>query len=263
MSDPNPTTSLVPHRYNNTIIQQRPSDRYLDATAMCQANDKRLNNYLRNKTTQEFLRELARDRGIPIYQDGPNRGRTYSDGRIRATGEIPSSHSLIEMTHGGVPGEQGTLIHPLVAMNLAQWLSPKFAVWVAKIALERLEEINNVRTQEVQLLAHQRDEFLAKYYQSQDRLTEISLQLANTVRENQELRSNHGQSPETGPWVTIMGWHAKRGIPISHDDCKAIGKALTKLCRERGITPRTTHHDTYGYVNKYPEELITYHLTDE
>ena len=40
---------------------------------------------------------------------------------------IPMS-GLIQIICGGQPHLQGAWVHPQVAINLAQWLSPKFAV---------------------------------------------------------------------------------------------------------------------------------------
>ena len=74
---------------------------------MCKAVGKNFADYRRLNTTQAFLGELASVMGIPI------------------TG-------LVLSIQGGKPYEQGTWVHPDVAVNLGQWLSPKFAVAVAR-----------------------------------------------------------------------------------------------------------------------------------
>ena len=43
---------------------------------------------------------------------------------------------LIQTIIGGIPQAQGTWVHPQVAINLAQWASPKFAVLVSKWVFE-------------------------------------------------------------------------------------------------------------------------------
>lgn len=88
-------------------IDQRSTDGYFNATAMCKVSGKKLGHYLENKTTKEFLAELSTDIGIPISE-------------------------LVIIHKGGVSGSLGTWVHPDIAVNLAQWLSPKFAVKVAK-----------------------------------------------------------------------------------------------------------------------------------
>jgi hypothetical protein len=105
------STSLVSRTYNDVVILQR-GDGYWNATAMCQANGKRWNNYWQNDSTQEFLRELSSVAGIPV------------------TG-------LVQVRQGGEPTSQGTWVHQQVAIHLAQWCSPKFAVrvtlWVEEL----------------------------------------------------------------------------------------------------------------------------------
>ncbi|PPT44504.1 DNA-binding protein [Xanthomonas arboricola] len=97
---------LIQRQVNNSLIEQRQLDGYINATAMCQAAGKRFAHYMENGSTTDFLRELAADVGIPTSE-------------------------LIQVVRGG-NGPQGTWVHPNVATHLAQWLSPKFAVAVAK-----------------------------------------------------------------------------------------------------------------------------------
>lgn len=75
----------------------------IDATAMCRAYGKLFADYRRLENTEEFLMELAADLNmvIPI---------------------------LVQSAVGG--RHSGTWVHPEVAVDLAQWLSPKFRVLV-------------------------------------------------------------------------------------------------------------------------------------
>lgn len=88
------------------------ADGYINATALCKQANKLFADFNRLNTTKVFLEELSLDMGIPIP-------------------------SLVEVSHGikqgGSPREQGTWVHQLVAINLAQWLSPKYAVLVTKV----------------------------------------------------------------------------------------------------------------------------------
>jgi hypothetical protein len=78
---------------------------------MCNSAGKKMAHYLENKTTKAFLAELSSDIGIPISE-------------------------LIQTLKGGMPGLQGTWVHPQVAISLGQWVSPKFAVLVSKWVFE-------------------------------------------------------------------------------------------------------------------------------
>lgn len=101
------TLALIPHEMNGTLIHQRAVDGYVNATAMCKAVGKNFADYKRLQSTEAFLQELSSVVGIPIT------GLLYS-------------------FQGGRPQDQGTWVHPDVAINLGQWCSPKFAVAVSR-----------------------------------------------------------------------------------------------------------------------------------
>lgn len=96
---------------DNDIISQRVTDGYINATAMCRAANKSWSDYIRLTSTKAFIAELSS--ALQISQDG-----------------------LAQSVVGGVPHLQGTWVHPQVAIHLAQWLSPKFAVLVSKWVFE-------------------------------------------------------------------------------------------------------------------------------
>ncbi len=127
MNDPQfnfPTQSLlIGHDIEGKSIHQRPMDGYINATEVCKVAGKKLNDYLRLNTTQQFLEEMSNVTGIPVTG-------------IPVTEQNQSFTPLIYMIQGGKPQEQGTWIHPKIAINLGQWLSPKFAVWVVDIVDE-------------------------------------------------------------------------------------------------------------------------------
>ena len=117
------TTQLINRDFHGATIRQRPSDGYLNATDMCQASGKRLNNYLRIKTTKEFLIELS-----DFIAKNP----------VTPIGVTEQNQQLIQTMQGGIPEEQGTWVHPYVSINLAQWCSPIFAVLVTNWVFELL-----------------------------------------------------------------------------------------------------------------------------
>ena len=104
-------TGFIDRLAENDVVTQRVSDGYFNATAMCRASGKLMGDYLRLSVTKAFLNELSFDMGIPIS-------------------------TLVQSVKGGQRHLQGTWVHPQVAINLAQWLSPKFAVLVSKWVLE-------------------------------------------------------------------------------------------------------------------------------
>lgn len=100
---------VIPHEMEGNLIHQRAVDGYINATAMCQAADKKFSHYHATKTNSDFLEALSRSLKLPIAV-------------------------LVQSVKGG--NYQGTWVHPQVALHLAQWLSADFAVqvtaWIAE-----------------------------------------------------------------------------------------------------------------------------------
>jgi KilA-N domain len=111
--------SVLTHSFGNSLIQQRESDGYINATAMCKATGKLWADYFRLDSTAEFLQELSTVMGYPIT-------------------------ALYQVFQGGNNQSfQGTWIHPYIAINLAQWCSAAFAVQVSKWVIDWFKGAQN------------------------------------------------------------------------------------------------------------------------
>ncbi|MBV7394539.1 KilA-N domain-containing protein [Mameliella sediminis] len=108
---------LIEHEVRGEPVQQRSTDGYINATAMCRIAGKSWGHYRENAGTTAFLTALENDVGIPISV-------------------------LVKSVIGGAPHTQGTWVHPQVAIHLAQWLSPEFAVKVSKWVYDWLSGTN-------------------------------------------------------------------------------------------------------------------------
>ena len=117
---------------NDMTIEVDPVSLMINATQMCKAAGKLFANYKQLDGTKDYLQALESVIGIPITE-------------------------LIKVVQGGNSKEQGTWVHRLVAVHLAQWLSPSFAVqvslWVKSVEdhndllideNKRLNSINNI-----------------------------------------------------------------------------------------------------------------------
>ena len=89
--------TLTNFDYNNQIISQR-NDGFVNLAQMCQANGKRLDVFMKTKKTKEYIDVL-----VNYHQ------------------------TVVVYTEEGVNG--GTWGHPTLAINLARWISPEFAIW--------------------------------------------------------------------------------------------------------------------------------------
>jgi hypothetical protein len=93
---------------NNVVISSRPLYHYVNSTQLCQAGGKKFNDWFRLDTTNELIKELSSEAGIPVsLLVESNRGRTSK---------------FI----------QGSWIHPDLSIQLAQWISPKFAIQISQ-----------------------------------------------------------------------------------------------------------------------------------
>jgi hypothetical protein len=109
-----------------TAITRRKADGYVNATAMCQANGKRWNHYQELDRTQAYIDALRQ--------------------HLEWIPEDPTAHispclnapELVVSVKGGTPDLQGTWIHPRLAIDLARWISPQFAVWMDGWFLESI-----------------------------------------------------------------------------------------------------------------------------
>jgi hypothetical protein len=114
MADPDANLqALVPHTYQGAVIQQRLTDGYINATAMCKAAGKEWSAYRRTDTTEAFLKALQGS--LKNHRD-----------------------PLVQSVVAGLNEHRGTWVHPQVAIHLAQWVSPEFAVLVSEWVFEWL-----------------------------------------------------------------------------------------------------------------------------
>ena len=89
-------------------------DGYINATLLCKAGGKKFNDWNRLKNTNELITVLESETGNPVSQ-------------------------LIDVNKGNSSKyEQGSWIHPDLAIQLAQWISPSFALQVSRWTRELL-----------------------------------------------------------------------------------------------------------------------------
>ncbi len=98
MSDlKNNATALIVHTFDGHEIEERITDGYYNATAMCKSRGGRWNDWATNDSTKELIEAISRRTGIPVSE-------------------------LIQSLRGGEPAMQGTWVQRDVALALAMWL---------------------------------------------------------------------------------------------------------------------------------------------
>lgn len=129
------STSVITHTVNDFVVQQRFLDGYINATALSKAyklaTGKRrdVSEWLTNKRTIQSIEHLSSVTGIPVTD-------------------------LVQVLQGGVE-EQGTLIHPRLAVRFGIWLSDEFGYlveqWVHQWALEQDQQTKVLTKKVVEL----------------------------------------------------------------------------------------------------------------
>lgn len=112
-----------PLTLNNMVIIHRPEDNFINATQLCQAGNKKFYEWFRLETTKNIINTFCAEAGIPA---------SANDAHFK---------HFIEINKGGNDKlNQGTWIHPDLAIQLAQWISPIFALQVSKWIRELLTQ---------------------------------------------------------------------------------------------------------------------------
>lgn len=119
--------NIISHHFHNTRIDQINKSTeeingvaipvgYVNATQLCKANGKRLNNWSRLKRSNYFLETLSVSTGITV-------------------GEL-----LIGNESVGINETRGTWVHPDVAISIASWASPEFEIWASQALRAMLDD---------------------------------------------------------------------------------------------------------------------------
>ena len=169
-------------------------DGMINATMLCKAGKKLLANYNQNKQTKEYLDALSSDIGIPITQ-------------------------LIQICKGNSSKfQQGTWVHRKVAIHLAQWLSPSFAVqvsnWLDELFItgsvtlgqeKSNKELENKFQEQIKLLTQEKQQAIEDKEQAITEKATISRQLSSvTQNHNKMLKRRRRGVYEIGNVVYIL-----------------------------------------------------------
>ncbi len=127
---------------NGIELTIRKDDGYVNISSLCLTNKKQFQSWYRNESATEFLNVLTQE--------------MQSEFELKNL-PIPK---LVDMS---AVRKNGTFVHPLVAIKIAQWISPKFDVAVTKwiyqlfltgsvdISKQSMAELEEIRKEKIQL----------------------------------------------------------------------------------------------------------------
>ena len=131
---------------NGIQVEQRISDGFINATAMCVAHEKDANDWFTTQDTFDLFLALAQDLGIEV-KTGEIRDLDIS--RLSATKYVKMFPGLVLSKRGSPATGGGTWLHPDLAIQIAQWCSKPFAIQVSRWVREWMTTGQNpVYTQE-------------------------------------------------------------------------------------------------------------------
>jgi hypothetical protein len=128
LSDNSKVVKFV-RRVNNVDIEQRTSDGFINATAMCTAHGKDIRDWLRTKKILSLFRSLSNELGIKSNRE------FYPDldkSRVSASDYVDAFPDLITLKRGSSQNGGGVWLHPDLAVQLAQWCNDPFALQVSR-----------------------------------------------------------------------------------------------------------------------------------
>ena len=161
----------LPNGSSITILMRE--DGYINATMLCKAHgNKLLADYNRNKQTKAYLEELSINMGIPILE-------------------------LFVTNVGG--NHSGTWVHRKVAIHLAQWLSPSFAVqvsnWLDELLITGKVELRNEKSnKELEYKLEERIKLLTQ--EKEEVINTAKKQLEESQEEVKKLRKKYVKQPK-------------------------------------------------------------------
>lgn len=119
-SDPsdNLPVEILTETFAGEVIPFTAAGAFVNATAMCGAFGKRPNHFLSLESTKDFIAELEKLNAENPESDARNPGITSV---ITRKGNFGGNEN------------QGTWLHPDLALECARWLSPRFAIWTNRI----------------------------------------------------------------------------------------------------------------------------------
>lgn len=231
---------MLIHKWHDTEISQMPENGqlgkysiplgYVNATQMAKANKKLLADYMRLKSTTEYLQALNHDMGIPI------------------------SSLVIEIS--GRANSQGTWVHPEIAVDLARWVSVEFRIWANRTLMKVMMNQEPVQQQsmtQIQLLAalaQQLAEQEQHLLQQQQQQTQILARLKAVEVEQDRVNTPCGHK------YSVVGFANLQGLEISVKEAGTKGRKASALCRKQGIEIERIHDPRFGKVGLYPESIL-------
>ncbi|MBI5916182.1 MAG: KilA-N domain-containing protein [Bacteroidetes bacterium] len=210
-------------------------NKMINATEMAKPFGKRVNDFLRQQGTQEYI-VLLEDR--------------YGNSRNGTTIEV------LRVVQGGLSEIQGTWMDEKLALKFAAWLSPAFELWVYD-KIQELLTTGKTELKEVPPTGFSATlRLLAQQWEAQEKInTEVRKELDDTAERLDELEAKILSTDEK--YYTIAGYCALNGIACPLHLAKEWGKKAVALSTAKQFPTGSAHDEKYGKVRTYHVDVLS------
>ncbi len=212
-------------------------NKMINASEMAKPFEKRVNNFLQNKETQEYITLLE-----SRYWNSSIGGNT-------------GAREVLRVVKGGQPELQGTWMDEKLALKFAAWLSPEFELWV----YDRIQELLTTGKAELQgfqptgIIKSLR--LIVEQLEQQDQFNEkVKNELEITAQRLDELEAKIVSVDDN--YYTIAGYCTLIKKPCPLHLAKEWGKQATALSKQQGTPTGTAHDERYGMVRTYHQDVL-------
>lgn len=213
-------SNLVTFNYNDLPVLFQ-TDGYLNATQIAKQFGKQPADYLKQKRTIEYIEGVKRNR-------------------------LTEQNQLVRVIQGGSSDEQGTWLHPKLAIDFARWLNVDFSIWCD----ERIDELLKKGTVSIQPMSHL--EILA---QSAMALVEMDKRQTKLEEDVKLLAAKIEKSPQEH--FTVAGFASLRGVNVNVREAAVLCRKANKLSKEWEVNVGKAHSEIFGKVNTYHVDVLS------
>lgn len=211
------------HNHNTLVVQEYETlkiifteEGWINATQTAKNFNKVAYEYIRSKTTQDYMEALAES--------------------------LNTNTENLRITKRGNTDDSGTFLHPKLAIDFARWISPKFAIWCDN----KISEILNkkvVQLTPAEMILQQAQQLVDNERRLKEHDNRLSLLEAKITTRQDD-------------FFSIAGYASLKGILMPLQKASELGRKASNLCKKKSISVEKINDPRFGSVGVYPIEIL-------
>ncbi|MXP04796.1 MULTISPECIES: phage antirepressor KilAC domain-containing protein [unclassified Apibacter] len=204
----NSQQNVVTFNYNNISVKfQKGNNLLINATEMAKVFNKRPTDWLKLQSTKEFIQVLS------------------------VTKKIVTA-DLVIVRSGGIPDMQGTWLHEDVAIELARWLNPSFAIWCNDRIKELLRHGLTATPQKIDELIQNPDLVIGLATQLKQERQQTEYLRQQSAKQAQELQK---QAPKVEYYNNVLNSESTYNTNLIAKELGMSARTLNKILADNKI----------------------------